>query len=310
MQLIQRVLIFFFISYGIIRIFNLHNDNFRNEIVMLFSPKDESIRYKIELAKGKKKRRGMTQLIYETRQILKLINKQSEFPLVCFSSAVLVTLAILLCLMYGNYFLIAPLCFIAVVSPFAYIRNRGVRLRKLINDELETALSIITNSYIRNENIVVAIEENIDYIHRPIQDIFKSFIFDCDYVSSDIKQNLRKLKNSFTNPVFQEWCSALILCQNDSSLKNTLNSIVKKLSYIRLVSVKLDSVLYEPVREFVFMVIILLFNIPVFYVLNRQWFYILTKTVYGHITVAVVVGIIAFCAANVIRLTKPIEYQR
>lgn len=310
MYLIQRILSFFLISYGVLKLFDFNQQQFRNGIVTLFSPKSESIALKINLAKGKKKRRGLIQLIHETEEVLKFVGRESEFPIVCFSAVVLTTIAILFCSITNNWFLMIPLCMISVAAPFIYIRQKGIRFKKMINEELETALSIITNSYIRNENIILSVEENINYIHYPIKGIFSGFIFNCDYVSSDLRQNLKKLRMSIDNSVFQEWCSALIACQSDSSLKYTLLSIVKKLSYIRIVSVRLDSVLYEPIREFVFMVIILTFNIPVFYVLNRQWYYILTKTMYGHIVLAFVIGIIAFCFANVLRLTKPVEYQR
>ena len=310
MYVLLRTASFFLICYGILKLFQFNQKEFQIELVTLFSPKPESIAFKINLAKGKKQRGRLSQLIYETKEILNLVGKQSEFPLVCFSAFLLTLLVVLFCVMSNNLILILPFSMITIAGPFVYIRQRGIRLKKMINEELETALSIITNSYIRNENIILAVEENINYIHYPIKEIFAGFIFNCDYVSSDIRQNLKKLKMSIDNSVFQEWCDALTGCQNDSSLRYTLTSIVKKLSYIRIVSVRLDSVLYEPVREFIFMVIILLFNFPIFYVLNKQWYKILTDTVYGHFTIALVFGIIAFCFANVLKLTRPVEYQR
>lgn len=307
---LQKLLIFFFISYGLCNIFKLNIAELRQDVSRLFSPETDSISNRINIAKGRKKRGRLSQLIFDTKEILRLLDKEDEFPPVCFSAIVLGSASLIFCLLSGNYMLIAPLCMIAVILPFVYIRQRGLRLKKMINEELETALSIITNSYIRTENIILSIEENIGYIHRPVQAIFKAFIFNCNYVNADIRYNLRKLKGSLNNSIFQEWCSALIACQEDSSLRFTLSAIVKKLSYVRIVSVRLDSFLYEPVREFIFMIIILLFNIPVFYVLNKSWFYILTGTVYGHFTIAVVVGTVAFCLVNVLRLTGGVEYER
>lgn len=310
MYLLVKFFVFFLISYGCMKLFNIKTEKLRKEAILLFSPRQDSISFKIALAKGKKKRRGLSKLIYETKEVLNLVGKGSEFSLVCFSSIVLTVVSTGFCIIANNWFLILPLGLICIIAPFAYIRQKGVRLRRMINEELETALSIITNSYMRNENIILAVEENVHYIHPPVKHIFLNFIFNCDYVSSDIKQNLRKLKGSLDNKVFQEWCNVLIACQSDSSLRHILIPIVKKLSYIRIVSVRLDSALYEPVREFVFMLIILLFNFPVFYVLNREWYNILTQTVYGHFTIALVTSIVVFCVINVLRLTRPVEYQR
>ncbi len=309
-MIISKFITLFFISYGLIKIFGVDEKQIKRDIVNIFSPKEETILRRIELAKGKKKRKGFVQLIYDTKEILKLLDKQAEFPLVCFSSVVLGILSIFVCLITMNLFLVPPLFVIAIATPFVYIRNRGVKLKKMINEELETALSIITNSYIRNENIVIAVEENIAYIHPPIKRLFQNFIFNCDYVNSDIGQNIRILKNSLNNSVFEEWCNSLISCQVDSSLRVTLPTIVKKLSYIRIVGVRLDSVLYEPVREYVFMVIILFFNVPIFYVLNREWYKILVNTTVGHITIGAIASIVAICSANVLRLTRPMEYNR
>lgn len=310
MYALLRMASFFLICYGVLKIFKFSKTEFQVELVKLFSPKSDSIAFKINVAKGKKKRSKLAQLIYETKEILNLIGKQSEFPIVCFISFILTLLTVLFCAMSNNLILTLPFGMMTTAGPFVYIRQRGIRLKKMINEELETALSIVTNSYIRNESIILAVEENINYIHYPIKEVFVRFIFNCDYVSSDIRENLKRLKESIDNPVFREWCDTLTACQNDSSLRYTLISIVKKLSYIRIVSVRLDSLLYEPVREFVFMVIILIFNFPIFYVLNKQWYRILTDTIYGHFTIALVFGMIAFCFANVLRLTKPVEYQR
>ena len=40
-------------------------------------------------------------------------------------------------------------------------------MEKELNAELETALSIITTSYLRSEDILSAFEENINYINPP-----------------------------------------------------------------------------------------------------------------------------------------------
>ncbi len=310
MIIILKLFSFLLIEYGIFTVFHLTYKGLKDDISILFTPKEYSVRKKIELAKGIKTEKGFSLLVKETIDMLKLLDKTHEFPIVCFSSFVLAIIAVTFCMVTGNLFLTVPLVIVAVVAPFVYIRQKSLMYKKIINNELETALSIITNSYIRSDNIVSAVEENIEYIHAPIKGLFQNFIFNCDYIDSDLKRNLVLLRNSLHNEVFTEWCSSLTACQTDSKLKGTLPAIVKKLSNIRIVSVRLDNMLYQPVKEFIMMVIILLFNIPIFYVLNREWYRILVHTQAGHIIIAVVTGIVVFSALNVVRLTRPIEYRR
>lgn len=51
------------------------------------------------------------------------------------------------------------------------------------------------------------------------------------------------------NAVFHEWVDAVVACQEDYNLKNTLPSIVSKLSDMRVVSSELDLLIYEPVKN-------------------------------------------------------------
>ena len=42
--------------------------------------------------------------------------------------------------------------------------------------ELETALSVITTAYLRTENFQQAVEENVRYLHPPVQEVFQHFL--------------------------------------------------------------------------------------------------------------------------------------
>ncbi len=305
-----KLLSFILIVYGFFKVFNITYANLKDDVGILFVPKEYSIRKKIELSKGIRKEKGFSLLVKETIDMLKLLDKTHEFPIICFSSFVLSIIAVTFCMATANLFLIVPLVIVAVTAPFVYIRQKSLTYKKVINNELETALSIITNSYIRSDNIVSAVEENIEYIHKPVKSLFQSFVFNCDYIDSDVKRNLVLLKNSLHNEIFNEWCNTLIACQSDSKLKGTLLSTVKKLSNIRIVSVRLDNMLYQPVKEFIMMVLILFLNIPIFYALNKEWYKILVHTQAGHIIMAAVISIVVFCALNVAGLTRPIEYRR
>ena len=310
MNIILELAVFFLVVYGFFRLFGVEIGGMRKEIAGIFAGQEYTLKRKILIAKGKKKENKFIKLINDTKKLLILTNRYEKFELICFSAAAGSAGAVVFSFAIGNPYLAIPLSVSVLVAPFIYVKFSTGKLEKKISEELETALSIITNSYIRSENIILAVEENINYINEPVKGVFQSFLNECNYINPDIKSNLAALRGKLSNPVFMEYCSALIQCQNDISLKSTLYGIVKKLSNIRIVTARLDGLIYAPVKEFFMMVTIYLVNLPTFYLLNKDWYRIVTDTASGHIMVATSAGIIVFATINVLRLTRPITYRR
>ena len=310
MNVILELAVFFFVTYGLFRLFGVEITGMREEIASIFARQEYTLKRKILIAKGKKKENKFIKLINDTKKLLILTNRYEKFEVICFSAVVGSVGAVVFSFAIGNPYLAIPLSVSVLVAPFIYVKFSTGRLEKKISEELETALSIITNSYIRNENIILAIEENINYMNEPVKGVFQSFLNECNYINPDIKSNLVTLRGRLSDSVFVEYCNALRQCQNDITLKSTLYGIVKKLSNIRIVTARLDGLIYAPVKEFFMMVTIYLVNLPAFYLLNKDWYRIVTDTTTGHIMVAVSAGIIVFATLNVLRLTRPITYRR
>ena len=70
--------------------------------------------------------------------------------------------------------------------PFWFIRLTANHYKKNIAAELETALSIITTAYLRNEDIQTAVEENIDYLNPPVRSVFVEFLTRIKLVDPDV----------------------------------------------------------------------------------------------------------------------------
>jgi hypothetical protein len=194
--------------------------------------------------------------------------------------------------------------------PFWYILFTANYYKKHLNLELETALSVITNSYLRSESIITAVDENITYLNPPVADVFKAFLAQTRLINSNTRLALENLKDRIDNNVFQEWCDAVIACQEDRNLKSTLLPIVLKLSDIRAVGAELDYVFYEPVKEFITMAILLIGNIPLLYFLNRNWYETLMFSSIGKLFLALTTLVLFISLGAVIKITRPIEYGR
>ncbi|MDF2686439.1 MAG: hypothetical protein K0S55_1621, partial [Clostridia bacterium] len=181
---------------------------------------------------------------------------------------------------------------------------------KHVTEEIETGLSIITTSYIRSDDILSAVTENITYLKPPVNAIFKSFLGDATVINSDVKHALSKLKDKIDNRIFKEWVDTVIQCQDDRILKGSLLPVVAKLSDVRIVNNELKTMLYEPRKEYYMMVALVVGNIPLLYMLNKEWYSSLMNSLPGKIVLAISGAVILVTSLLMMKYTKPIEYRR
>ena len=213
---------------------------------------------------------------------------------------------------FKNRTVIGVICIVLslLMLPFWYVQLTASHFKKDIAAELETALSIVTTAYLRSENILTAVEENLRYLNPPVHQVFKDFVLRVKLIDPDVLEAIKVLRTKIDNEVFREWCDALCDCQHDRSLKVTLTPIVSKLSDMRIVNGELEYLVFEPRKEFIIMVIFVIGNIPLMYLLNKSWYDTLMHTPLGQITLTISAALIFISTACVIRLTKPIEYRR
>ncbi|MGV8149794.1 MAG: type II secretion system F family protein [Alkaliphilus sp.] len=303
---------FLLLLFGLFFVFKISLFDIGRDASVLFRRKKriETLHAKIKNALGMKKKRSIQSLISETKEILKVTNKESKLSLICVYSFVLMAMGIFVALIMSNVLLVPILGVGFSLLPFWYVRFTSTKWKKELNNELETALSVITTSYMRSESIITAIDENVGYLNPTVHDVFKAFLTQTKLINSNIKLALVSLKFKIDNAVFHEWVDAVIDCQENKNLKFTLPAIVSKLSDVRIVSAELEYLLYKPVTEFITMVILLVANIPLMYFLNRDWFNSLMFTSIGNVILAFCALVIFISIPAVIKLSKPVEYKR
>ena len=291
-------------------LFEIKPGEFAEALAIPFQKKSHSIRKKVTEVTNPKEIEGIKKLVFESKEVLRATNKEEMFTLVSVISVSLFILGIFLSITMSNFFLLPVLSVGMAIIPFAYVMFLSNKWKKELNAELETALSIITTSYLRSEDILSAFEENINYINPPVADVFKGFLAQTKLINSNIKLAFEKLKTKIDHEVFQEWCDVLIACQDDKNMKVTLVPIVSKLSDMRVVGAELEYMLYEPVKEFITMAILLVGNIPLMYFLNRNWYNTLMHTGIGKLVLAICASVLFISMVAVIKLSKPVEYKR
>ena len=202
---------------------------FTESIFSRILAKPNSIKSQINEATRRKKPNFLRREIMEAQEVLRLTNRTSMFGMLCACSLALAAVGVSVAVAIGNLFLAPVLAIGLMFVPFWYIKTTETNYKKAISSELETALSIITTAYLRNEDIITSIEENVHYLNAPVKTVFESFISRIKLSNPDVTAALLEMKQQIDNEVFHEWCDSLILCQNDRSLKFTLTPIVNKL---------------------------------------------------------------------------------
>ena len=246
---------------------------------------------------------------YEIEQILKATGRENRFESVKTFSIIGFAVGCLLAFLMGNGFLVPVLGIAFAYIPIIYIRATAGSYKKQLNAELETALSIITTSYLRTEDILISVRENIGFIHAPVKLHFEEFITESELINANTVSALNRLKLKIPNYIFHEWVNTLIRCQSDRTMKNTLLSVIRKFSDMRAIQSELDTSVASVKREAFMMMGLVSVNIPLLYAINRDWFMTLVYSLQGKITLAVCAAIVLFSFVRIMKLSAPIEYK-
>lgn len=269
--------------------------------------KNKSIAIQVKEMESKKKDNFFSKLIKESKDILEITNKKDKFSNICILSVVFMVIGIYISVYMSNYYLIPILAIGFATLPFQYIKLTSIEYKKAITEELETSLSAITSSYIRSNDIVQSIKENLPLIKPPIKNIFESFVIQSEFINSDTISLLEDMRNKINDDIFKEWVDAVISCQSNRELRVILSPIVSKLSDLRTLSAEINNELYRPLKEFFGMLIIVYINFPILYFANKDWFNTLVFSTPGKIVVSIVVVITFIAFMGVMKHTKPID---
>ena len=300
---------FLLLAVGAVLLLKLTPERITGDLMRFVSPK-QTLRDKVLTRKGKKKSRKITVELRRIKDALEQTGKGNQFAVACAASLLLMIVGCIIAIMIDNPFLVPVFAIAFAMIPFIYAKRTVAYYDNHVKEELETALSIITTSYVRTDDIVSAVKENIQYLKPPVKDIFAGFVAENMMISSDVKQSIRHLKEKVNNSIFAEWCETLNACQDDRTLKDTLMPIVTKLTDVRIVNNEIKGMLSSARVEYYMMAGMVVGNIPLLYFLNKDWFNALMFTTLGKLVLAICGLVIIVTAVLMLRFTKQIEYRK
>ena len=303
-QVISSVLLVIAIAL----LMGLNPEQITDDLMRLITPND-SMRDKVKNLRGNKKKHGIYRTLLNIKSALSVSGKSKQFTLVICAALVLFAAGVILAILINNLFLLPVFAVSLALLPFFYVKNTLSYYEKHTKEELETALSIITTSYERCDDIVSAVRENLQYIKPPLREVFEAFEGEATAVSSNIKRAIYSLKEKVDDEIFREWCDTLILCQDDRTLKDTLQPVVGKLADIRIVNSELKTMMTAVRNEYWMMVALVVGNVPLLYLLNKDWFHTLLFTTPGKAVCGLCGVVILVTALFMMKFTKPIEYK-
>ena len=300
---------FLLLAVGAVLLLKLTPERITGDLMRFVSPK-QTLRDKVLTRKGKKKSRKITVELRRIKDALEQTGKGNQFAVACAASLLLMIVGCVIAIMIDNPFLVPVFAIAFAMIPFIYAKRTVAYYDNHVKDAQETALSTITTSYVRTDDIVSAVKENIQYLKPPVKDIFAGFVAENMMISSDVKQSIRHLKEKVNNSIFAEWCETLIACQDDRTLKDTLMPIVTKLTDVRIVNNEIKGMLSSARIEYYMMAGMVVGNIPLLYFLNKDWFNALMFTTLGKLVLAICGLVIIVTAVLMLRFTKQIEYRK
>lgn len=179
--------------------------------------------------------------------------------------------------------------------PLVIIYIRTGEYEKALNEKLENAMNTITNNYVQSAELISSVEKSINYIPSPLDSIFRQFLVDVN-LDNDIQKAIQRMSYKIDNRYFRDWCNILKQCQYDSSLRVALLSIVSRLSEMRILKMQSASIIKKHINEYVLISVVVLGSIPVTAMMMHEWWIVLTTSVVGKITLAVVLAGALFCS--------------
>lgn len=301
-------LIFALVAFGLFSIFEVRLSQFSKSLAKSGFPPST---YEIVTGEtGNFLTRRIRAQFREMREILTLAGEGNKYDSYCRLSFILAIAGAVISILMGNMFLLPVSTLLGLLIPLLLARFSATNYRRRQSAEELPTLSIVTSSYKRTDSILISVAENIQYLHNPFKSVFKMFLAQNEFVTSNVEKSLMDIKGLIKDDSWRSWCDAMIICQQDRTQKDMLDTILNNLRNKASVQMELDATMYGPIREFVTMVVLVLINFPLLYFINRSWFNSLFFTVPGKIAVAFTAATVLYSLFAVIRATRPIEYKR
>ncbi|MEG6521362.1 hypothetical protein [Desulfotomaculum sp. 1211_IL3151] len=214
-------------------------------------------------------------------------------------------------LLLGSTGLAAVMSACVLPAPYFYLVVKSSSADREEIEGLENAMSIITNAYAGNDDIIKAVELYVEEKNRyiplnlRIPSPFDEFVSEIRLINPNVEHGLYRLSAKIKNQYFSEWVKALILCHNDRRLKFALFPIIKAMNDAKAMQIESDGMMVKVWRDYLMTAGLMFAVIPMMRFANKEWFFLLTQTAIGKLLIILMMVIALTTACYVMKATKP-----
>lgn len=269
----------------------------------------ESAREYVTRLNGCKKESLVSRSYREAKSVYETIGQEDRYQRTLQVSLVAGALGAGIGLLLRNILLAIALAVGLYFLPLWLSQFALYRYDKYISEELETALSLITTSYMRSGDILSAVEENLGHLNAPVRGVFTSFCNNLKYVDANAPAQIEQMKGMLDNNIFRQWCDILILCQDNHLLQAALPGIVSKFATLKAQQQSNETRMMIPLKNAFTMAGLVAIVCPGLRMLNLDWYNGLMHTLFGHVSLTAAVIVIFITLNKAIRLSQPITYD-
>lgn len=270
-----------------------------------------SLKDKIDIINGKNSfgTNAIKNYFFDVKLILAKMNKVDAYPKIRLFAIIIAMAVLLACFAIDNPLMAIVLVPVAFIIPFQLVKIRYRKYNKKLEEELETALSLITISYTRTTNLLQSVDECMDTLPPTVKPYFEDFYFEATSVSASLATALVNLKTKIENRTFQQWVDRVLVCLNDRSSIPSLQNYVNEFADNRAIQDELDAEVFSCKVEMYMMIGFVFFTPVLLYFLQKEAVGHLFHDTPGKIAVfvALLLVVIVFFAGN--HIAKPVKFR-
>ena len=201
----------------------------------------------------------------------------------------------LIALAVGTFGLIAPLLF------FSF---RQTKAKTAQMERLASSMMILSNSYVVTEDFITSVRDNLDILEYP--EPFKNFLTYVTLMDSSVGKGLRRMEAQVNNVYFSQWIDALVLAQDDRSLKYVTVTVVDSMHDVLSVQAESDAAMYAVWRDYL-MTLIMIFSVPLIFKFTLPDAYLtLTGSLVGQSMFILLLAAVIFSVFRALKINKPL----
>lgn len=270
-----------------------------------------SLKDKIDIINGKNSfgTNAIKNYFFDVKLILAKMNKVDAYPKIRLLAIIIAMAVLIACFAIDNPLIAIVLVPVGFIIPFQLVKIRYRKYNKKLEEELETALSLITISYTRTTNLLQSVSECMDTLPPTVKPYFEDFYFEATSVSASLATALVNLKTKIENRTFQQWVDRVLVCLNDRSSIPSLQNYVNEFADNRAIQDELDAEVFSCKVEMYMMIGFVFFTPVLLYFLQKEAVGHLFHDTPGKIAVfvALLLVVVVFFAGN--HIAKPVKFH-